>query len=286
MYIITRHLLYTVFLKYKEDTEKTDQDLSRPTKSLVSLSSRSRKQVASEMTDMTNDLPDSTTMDCVEHSAGALEFSAYHFHHNRVPFYILFIRKGNMIYVEKIDEHSHRNKYVDDVVMPIEVLESNKSLKKYYDMAVMLVNTDKTIYYDPMGFDSKRLISTYDTESEDEGCEDEDSEGDGDGNGDGEIKKKEPKAKAEPKPKVKRPIRHWCINSDIVWKNIRVSTPNYYNCYYNIDPFAYEYNVGTDKEIEQFITNFDAWGKYNNIPQVIEDAITANYNYYLRLVRT
>ena len=243
------------------------------------------------MTDMTHDLTDSTAMDstamdstatdCVEHSAKDLQFSAYHFHHNRVPFYLLFIKKGNMIYVEKIDEHSHRNKYVNDVVMPIEVLESNKSLKKYYDMAVMLVNTDKTIYYDSLGFDSKRLISTYDTDSEDEGYEDEDSDGDG---GDDEIKKKEPKP--EPKPKVKRPIRHWCINSDIVWKNMRVSTPDYYNCYYNIDPFTYEYNVSTDREISQFFINFDAWAKYNNIPQMIEDAITANYNYHLRLVRS
>lgn len=232
------------------------------------------------MTDMTHDLTDST-LDCVEHSAKDLQFSAYHFHHNRVPFYLLFIKKGNMIYVEKIDEHSHRNKYVNDVVMPIEVLESNKSLKKYYDMSVMLVNTDKTIYYDSLGFDSKRLISTYDTDSEDEGYEDEDSYGD---DGDDEIKKKEPKA--EPKPKVKRPIRHWCINSDIVWKNMRVSTPDYYNCYYNIDPFIYEYNVSTDREISQFITHFDAWAKYNNIPQMIEDAITANYNYHLRLVRS
>lgn len=234
------------------------------------------------MTDMTHDLADSTVdctaTDCVEHSAGELEFSAYHFHHNRVPFYILFIRKGNMIYVEKIDEHSHRNKYVNDVVMPIEVLESNKSLKKYYEMAVMLVNTDKTIYYDSLGFDSKRLISTYDTDSEDEGYEDEDSDGEGCDGDDGEIKEKA--------PKVKRPIRHWCINSDIVWKNMRVSTPDYYNCYYNIDPFTYEYNVSTDREISQFITHFDAWAKYNNIPQMIEDAVTANYNYHLRLVRS
>ena len=220
---------------------------------------------------------DSTATDCVEHNAGDLQFSAYHFHHNRVPFYILFIRKDDMIYIEKIDEHSHRNKYVYDIVMPIEVLESNKSLKKYYDMAVMLVNTDKTIYYDPTGFDSKRLISTYDTESEDEGYEDEDSDGEG---GDDEIKKK------EPKPKVKRPTRYWCINSDIVWKNMRVSTPDYYNCYYNIDPFTYEYKVSTDKRISQFISHFDAWAKYNSIPKMIEEAITANYNYYLRLVRT
>ena len=218
-----------------------------------------------------------TAMDCVEHSAGELEFSAYHFHHNRVPFYILFIRKGNMIYIEKIDEHSHRNKYVKDVVMPFEVMESNASLKKYYDMAVMLVNTDKTIYYDPIGVDSKLLISTYDTDSEDEGFEEEDSEGDGCG----EIKKKK-----EPKPKVKRSVRYWCINSDIVWKNMRLSTPDYYNCYYNINPFTYEYKISTDRTINTFISHFDAWAKYSNIPQMIEDTITANYKYYLRLVRS
>jgi hypothetical protein len=246
------------------------------------------------MTDMTHDLAESTATestatestatDCVEHSAGELEFSAYHFHHNRVPFFLLFIKKGNMIYVEKIDEHSHRNKYVNDVVMPIEVLESNKSLKKYYDMAVMLVNTDKTIYYDSLGFDSKRLISTYDTDSEDEGFEEEDSDGDGGDHGDDEIKKKEPKP--EPKPKVKRSVRYWCINSDIVWKNMRVSTPDYYNCYYNINPFTYEYKMSTDRTINTFISHFDAWAKYNNIPQMIEDTITANYKYYLRLVRS
>jgi hypothetical protein len=241
------------------------------------------------MTDMSYNLPESvaaatestatesTAMDCVEHSAGELEFSAYHFHHNRVPFYILFIRKGNMIYIEKIDEHSHRNKYVKDVVMPFEVMESNASLKKYYDMAVMLVNTDKTIYYDPIGVDSKLLISTYDTDSEDEGFEEEDSEGDGGC----EIKKKK-----EPKPKVKRSVRYWCINSDIVWKNMRLSTPDYYNCYYNINPFTYDYKVSTDRTINTFISHFDAWAKYNNIPQMIEDTITANYKYYLRLVRT
>jgi hypothetical protein len=235
--------------------------------------STATESTATESTATESTATESTAMDCVEHSAGELEFSAYHFHHNRVPFYILFIRKGNMIYIEKIDEHSHRNKYVKDVVMPFEVMESNASLKKYYDMAVMLVNTDKTIYYDPIGVDSKLLISTYDTDSEDEGFEEEESEGEG------EIKKKK-------ELKVKRSVRYWCINSDIVWKNMRLSTPDYYNCYYNIDPFTYEYKMSTDRTINTFISHFDAWTKYNNIPQMIEDTITANYNYYLRLVRS
>ena len=208
-----------------------------------------------------------TGCEYVEHEVGSLQFSAYHFHHNRVPFYILFIRKDDMIYIEKIDEHSHRNKYVNDVVMPFDVMEKSAILKKYYDLSVMLVNTDKTIYYDTNGLNSKCLISTYDTDSEDD---DEESSSE-------RSKKKE---------KVKRPIRNWCINSDIVWKNLRVSKPSYYNCYYNINPFTYEYNVGSDIEINQFIHHFECFAKYNNIPTLIEEEITANYNYYLRLIRS
>ena len=217
---------------------------------------------------MTNNSETLIDTDCgyVEHEVGSLQFSAYHFHHNRVPFYILFIRKDDMIYIEKIDEHSHRNKYVNDVVMPFDVMEKSASLKKYYDLSVMLVNTDKTIYYDTNGLNSKCLISTYDTDSEDE---DEESSSE-------RSKKKE---------KVKRPIRNWCINSDIVWKNLRVSKPSYNNCYYNINPFTYEYNVGSDIEINQFIHHFECFAKYNNIPTLIEEEITANYNYYLRLIR-
>ena len=212
-----------------------------------------------------------TVCEYVEHDVGSLQCSAYHFHHNRVPFYILFIRKDNMIYIEKIDEHSHRNKYVNDVVMPFDVMEKSASLKKYYDMSVMLVNSDKNIYYDTIGLSSKFLIRTYDTDSEDD---DDDEESKSSNSSD--RKKKE---------KVKRPIRNWCINSDIVWKNSRVSKPSYNNCYYNINPFTYEYNVSSDIEINQFINHFECFAKYNNIPTLIEEEITANYNYYLRLIR-
>jgi len=177
-----------------------------------------------------------------------------------------------MIYIEKIDEHSHRNKYVNDVVMPFDVMEKSAILKKYYDLSVMLVNTDKTIYYDTNGLNSKCLISTYDTDSEDE-------------ESDCEEGADETSERGKKKEKVKRSIRNWCINSDIVWKNLRVSKPSYYNCYYNINPFTYEYNAGSDIEINKFIHYFECFAKYNNIPTLIEEEITANYNYYLRLIR-
>ena len=217
----------------------------------------------------------------VEHSVGSLQFSAYHFHHNREPYYILFIRvmseaseaseangKGeDKIYIEKIDTHSHRNKYVNDIVMPFSVMESNANLKKYYDMSVMLVNTDKSVYYDTRGLYSKRLIQTYDTDS------DSDDEGDGEC---GESIKKE---------KTKRSVRRWCISCDTVWKNLRVSKNSYFNCYYNINPCEYEYKMGTEKEINQFISHFNNFTKYTSIPSAIEKEIVANYNDVPQLTR-
>lgn len=214
----------------------------------------------------------------VEHSVGSLQFSAYHFHHNREPYYILFIRNRakseaseDKIYIEKIDTHSHRNKYVNDVVMPFSVMESNANLKKYYDMSVMLVNTDKSVYYDTRGLYSKRLIQTYDTDSDsDDECGGDDEEGSSD------INKKE---------NTKRSVRRWCISCDTVWKNLRVSKNTYLNCYYNIDPFAYEYKMGTEKEINEFISLFNSFAKYNNIPPAIEKEIIANYNDIPQLTR-
>jgi hypothetical protein len=226
----------------------------------------------------------------VEHSVGSLQFSAYHFHHNREPYYILFIRvmseaseangkgedseaseangKGeDKIYIEKIDTHSHRNKYVNDIVMPFSVMESNANLKKYYDMSVMLVNTDKSVYYDTRGLYSKRLIQTYDTDS--------DSDDEGDGECDESIKKE----------KTKRSVRRWCISCDTVWKNLRVSKNSYFNCYYNINPYEYEYKMGTEKEINQFISLFNSFAKYSNIPSAIEKEIVANYNDVPQLTR-
>lgn len=210
----------------------------------------------------------------VEHSVGSLQFSAYHFHHNREPYYILFIRvmseasngsSEDKIYIEKIDTHSHRNKYVNDIVMPFSVMESNANLKKYYDMSVMLVNTDKSVYYDTRGLYSKRLIQTYDTDS------DSDDEGGGDDD--------------EEKEKTKRSVRRWCISCDTVWKNLRVSKNTYFNCYYNINPFTYEYKMGTEKEINQFISLFNNFAKYSNIPSAIEKEIIANYNDVPQLTR-
>ena len=217
----------------------------------------------------------------VEHSVGSLQFSAYHFHHNREPYYILFIRvkseaseaseaSEDKIYIEKIDTHSHRNKYVNDIVMPFSVMESNANLKKYYDMSVMLVNTDKSVYYDTRGLYSKRLIQTYDTDS------DSDYEEDGESGESGDSIKKE---------KTKRSVRRWCISCDTVWKNLRVSKNSYFNCYYNINPYEYEYKMGTEKEINQFISLFNNFTKYTSIPSAIEKEIIAKYNDVPQLTR-
>ena len=212
--------------------------------------------------------------DLIEYDIGSLQFSAYHFHHNREPYYVMFIKNGDLIYIELIHTHSHRNKYVYDVVMPFEVMESNANLKKYYDMSIMLVNTDKSIYYDTKGWNSKYLISTYDTDSDSNEEESEDEQE----AGSSEVKKVK-------KEKVKRSIRHWCINCDTIWKNLRVSKQNILNCYYNIDPFTYEYKLNNEKYINSFISNFDSFAKYTSIPQEIVKEITTNYNDSLRLIR-
>jgi hypothetical protein len=212
-----------------------------------------------------------------EHDAGSLEFSAYHYHHNREPYYFLFIRKmseanGDKIYIEKIDTHSHRNKYVNDVVMPFAVMESNEKLKKYYDMSVMLKNTGNKVYYDKLGMYSKSLIKTYDTESD---SDREDSDG-----SDGSDSSK----KTEKKPK--RSQRNWCICCDKVWKNMRVSPNNHtLNCYYNINPFTNEYKMDTGKKINSFLTHFNNFTKYTSIPSAIEKEIVERYNDIPQLTR-
>lgn len=210
-----------------------------------------------------------------EHDAGSLKFSAYHYHHNREPYYLLFIRvmseaseaskaSEDKIYIEKIDTHSHRNKYVYDVVMPFSVMESNEKLKKYYDMSVMLTNTGNMVYYDKLGKYSKRLIQTYDTDS--------DSEDEGGG---------------EDEKKPKRTQRNWCICCDSVWKNMRVSpNNNTLNCYYNINPFTYEYKMDTEKKISSFLAHINNFTKYTSIPSAIEKEIIANYNNVPQLTRS
>lgn len=58
-------------------------------------------------------------------------------------------------------------------------------------------------------------------------------------------------------------IRHWCIICDCIWKNLRVSKED--KCYYNINPFTYEYNVNTEEEINKFLNRFNNFAKYNKI---------------------
>ena len=183
-----------------------------------------------------------------------LEFSAYHYHHNRVPFYVLYIKKEDRIYIEIINDGTHRNKCTAEIVMPFDAMVKNENLKKYYDMAVMLVNDNNTkrVYYDTRGKETKYLIQTYDTESDtDEECEEA------------------------------IPIRHWCICADINWKGMRVSKSNHYSdikCYYNIDPFTFEYKVDTEKKINSFMNSINAFAKYHSVGSFMESAIIANYN--------
>ena len=184
----------------------------------------------------------------VPHASDNLEFTGYYYHHNRNPFYFLFIRKDKNIYIERINDSTKRNKYVDEIVIPFDVMVKNECLKKYYDMSVMLANNSKTIYYDSYGVNSKQLISTYDTDSDD----DEDDE------------------------KTVN-IRHWCISSDFVWKNLRLSKTTNFNCYYNIDPFTYEYNINTEKEINDFMMSINSFAKYNCISSIVESEIITNY---------
>ena len=53
-----------------------------------------------------------------------------------------------------------------------------------------------------------------------------------------------------------------------------------------MNPFSYEYNVNTDKEINNFMRNFNAWAEYNYVSPSVENIIVANYNYQLRLIRS
>lgn len=190
------------------------------------------------------------------YSVGLIEFSSYHFHHNRDPYYILFIKNDKKIYIEKIDPHSHRHKYVEEIVMPFDEMIKNENIKKFYDMSVMLANTNKIIYYNTIGVETGQLVCPYDTDSEDE---DEDKNN---------YKDKDKKIKV---------IRHWCIICDCIWKNLRVSKED--KCYYNINPFTYEYNVNTEEEINKFLNSFNNFAKYNKIYPEIENMIIANYNY-------
>jgi hypothetical protein len=213
-----------------------------------------------------------------EYPVGSLEFSAYHYHSNRNPFYIMFIKDGSKdskdgsnIYIEMINEYTRRHKIIDNIVMPFDVLEKNENLKKMYDLSLMMVNTDKTIYYDKSGMSIKQLVQTYDTDSDDrEDCEDCDEDA--------------TEAKKEAKP-LGLPLKQWCMSCDTVWKSLRVSKSYaYFNCYFSINPFTYSYNADTQKNINGFIKSFDSFIKYNKPSPAIEAEIVANYENYLRVV--
>jgi hypothetical protein len=182
----------------------------------------------------------------IKHTTPNMKFSAYHVHHNREPFYTLFILKGDVIYIEMINEGTHRNKYTNEIVMLFDDMLKNEHLKKYYDMSVMLVNDTNSVYYDWEGRLTSSLIQTYDTESENE---------------EEEV----------------IPIRHWCISSKRNWKNMRISKAYDYNCYYNINPFTFEFNVGTEKNIASFMESINAFAKYHSVCRFIEAEITNNY---------
>jgi hypothetical protein len=217
-----------------------------------------------------------------EYPVGSLEFSAYHYHSNRNPFYILFIKNGSKIYIEMMNEYTRRRKIIDNIVMPFDVLEKNENLKKMYDLSLMMVNTYQTIYYDKTGMSIKQLVQTYDTDSEDLEDdsiieEDEDDE---------EAKKEAKAAKAaKPERPLGLPLKHWCISCDTVWKSLRVSKSYaYFNCYYSIDPFTFSYDVDTQKNIDGFIKCFNSFIRYNKPSPAIEAEIVANYENYLRVV--
>lgn len=203
----------------------------------------------------------------IEHNTDILEFSAYYFHHNREPFYILFIKNDTKIYIEIIDPHSHRNKYIEEIVMPFDEMIKNENIKKFYDMSVMLANTNKIIYYNTIGVETGQLVCPYDTDSDNDNDNDSDSDSDSDF---------EYKHKNKDKEKKIKVIRNWCIISDFIWKNLRVSEEG--KCYYNINPFTYEYNVNTEEEINKFLNSFDNFAKYHGIYPNIENMIISNYN--------
>jgi len=83
------------------------------------------------------------------------------------------------------------------------------------------------------------------------------------------------------KIKGKKVIRNWCIISNFIWKNLRVSKER--KCYYNMNPFTYEYNVNTEEEINKFMNMFNTFAKYHGIYPDIENMIIADYNYKLSL---
>jgi len=222
---------------------ETFQTFKRPFKPSRDLSNLQEtfKRPSRDLSDLSK-MTDAVIANVVEHPIGDLEFSAYKYHHNRNPYFILFIKNGSNIYIEMINEYTHRHKMVDEIVMPFEVMKKNENLKMYYDLSVKMLNTRKSIYYDTVGVETKHLIQTYDTDSDTE--DDEETH-----------------------------IRHWGINCDCVWKNLRVSKD--YNIYYNMNPFTYSYDVNTGEAVEAFMRSFDTFAKSNRVAPVIKAEILA-----------
>jgi hypothetical protein len=264
-----------------KDVSKTFQPTVSMSFTIVSVSDEGIKTIA-----------DDNGYEFEEYPVGSLEFSAYHYHSNRNPFYIMFIKDGSKdskggskIYIEMMNEYTRRHKIIDNIVMPFDVLEKNENLKKMYDLSLMMVNTYQTIYYDKSGMSIKQLVQTYDTDSEDlEDIEDDSIiEEDED---DEEAKTKKEAAKPQkPERPLGLPLKHWCISCDTVWKSLRVSKSYaYFNCYYSIDPFTFSYDVDTQKNIDGFIKCFNSFIRYNKPSPAIEAEIVANYENYLRVV--
>ena len=242
--IITHHYSVAPALSNKE-TFRPSRDLSDLQETFQTFKSLSDLQEPfrpSKMTDAVIANVVEHPSRFVEHPIGDLEFSAYKYHHNRNPYFVLFIKNGSNIYIEMINEYTHRHKMVDEIVMPFEVMKKNENLTMYYDLSVKMLNTRKNIYYDTVGVETKHLIQTYDTDSDTE--EDEETQ-----------------------------IRQWCINCDCVWKNLRVSKDH--NIYYNMNPFTYSYDVNTDGAVEAFLRSFDAFAKYSRVAPAIKAEILA-----------
>jgi hypothetical protein len=59
---------------------------------------------------------------------------------------------------------------------------------------------------------------------------------------------------------------------------MRVSKTTDLNCYYNIDPFTFEYNISTEKKINSFMRAINSFAEYNGISSIVKNEILTNYN--------
>ena len=59
---------------------------------------------------------------------------------------------------------------------------------------------------------------------------------------------------------------------------MRVSKATNLNCYYNIDPFTFDYNINTEKRINSFMRAINSFAEYNGISSIVKNEILTNYN--------